>query len=89
MFHSPIAKVTPCDYRVYYNAKEDRKVSMHGSLPWLGGGCEADWELIHDGYTLHVEHKDGSVTYGLGRPPFPTMTDAAAFADKCNERIAS
>jgi hypothetical protein len=89
MFHSPIARVTPCAYRVYYNAREDRRASIHGSLPWLGGGNKADWEMQDAGFTLHVEHKDGSVTYGLGRPPFATAEEAEEFASRVNERVAS
>jgi hypothetical protein len=86
MFHSGIAKVTPAPYRVWYNANEDRKASIHGSCPWFDGSGEKNWTKIECGFTLKVEHKDGSVTYGLGRPPFASIEEANAAADRINAR---
>ena len=88
MFHSGIANVKPEEHFVWINKINGRKVSKFGSLPWLGGGNSEDWEMISEGYTLKVTHKDGSTTYGLGRKPFTTFDDAKAFADNCNERHA-
>lgn len=86
MFHSGIANVEPIPYRVWYNANENRKASIHGACPWFDGSGEENWECINDGFTLKVEHKDGSITYGLGRKPFDTEAEAAEFAARINER---
>ena len=85
MFHSAIEKVTPIPYRVWFNASANRKASIHGSCPWFDGSGEENWEMIDDGFTLHVEHRDGSVTYGLGRKPFATEEEANVFADGINK----
>jgi hypothetical protein len=84
MFHSGIKKVTPIPHRVWFNASANRTASIFGSCPWFDGSGEENWEKIEKGYTLHVEHKDGSVTYGLGRKPFETLAEADAFAAKVN-----
>jgi len=86
MFHSGIAHVEPVPYRVWYNANEDRKASVHGSCPWFDGSGEANWKKIECGFTLKVEHKDGSITYGLGRKPYANEAEANEAADKINGR---
>jgi hypothetical protein len=89
MFHSAIAKVEPVEYVFWFNAKANRKASLFGACPWFDGSGEENWERKSEGYTLRVEHKDGSVTYGLGRPPFATIGEAVEFADKINARFSS
>ena len=86
MFHSGIAKVTPIAHRVWFNASANRTASIFGSCPWFDGSGEENWEKIEKGFTLEVEHKDGSITYGLGRKPYATEAEATEAADKINGR---
>lgn len=86
MFHSAIAHVEPVEHFVWFNASAGRTASIFGACPWFDGSGEENWEKVARGYTLRVEHKDGSVTYGLGRVPFDTFEAAAEFAAKINSR---
>ena len=89
MFHSAIAKLTPHPHVVWYNAKQDRKASIYGACPWFDGTSEDDWEKVESGWTFKVDHKDGSVTYGLGRPVMETREEADAYVEAFNARKAS
>lgn len=87
MFHSAIQHVSQVPYFVWYSPSQDRTVSIHGALPWFGSD-RGDWQKVQRGWTLEVEHRDGSVTYGLGRKPFDSEESAAGFAMKINSDIA-
>ena len=87
MFHSPIFHVSQVPYYVWFSPSQNRTVSIYGALPWIGPD-RGDWEKVQRGWILEVEHKDGSVTYGLGRKPFDSEEAAAGFAMKINANIA-
>lgn len=89
MFHSGIERLDVVEYLFWYNANENRKASLYGACPWFDGSGEENWERVQEGYTLKVTHKDGSTTYGLGRPPFKTLGEAVKFVDAYNARMAS
>ena len=86
MFHSGIAHVTPVEHFVWFNANANRTASLFGSCPWFDGSGEKNWAKVSKGYTLKVTHKDGSITYGLGRKPFATEAEAAEFAERINNK---
>lgn len=56
---------------------DGRTASVYGSLPWVSADEEKRWGLVEEGFTVY---NPLTGEYGAGRPPFPTLEAAQAFA---------
>ena len=71
-------KVVPS---VHYQRDDGRKASIYGACPWTSDEEKTRWQLVNNGFTVYDAHFN---TYGLGRPPFKSISDAESFVAKIN-----
>lgn len=66
-------------HTVRRNVDTGREISIFSAY------TPGNWETVHTGYTWKVTDRHGRSTFGLGRKPVPTLSEANEVADKfCN-----
>ena len=60
----------------HWLSDDGRKASIHGAVPWRSNAEKAHWKVVESGFTIYNKHEN---TYGMGRPPFKTHSEAEAY----------